>query len=260
MSNPAATGRFWICPQCHKHVPMRIDACACGFDRTTVPVKMREAQVGHREAEVPSSGGGFKSFALGALCMGLLAVGFLAWNRQPAPDSQPARRFVWEQPPQVVQNQPPQVVIVQPSQPPTLAEATAGGGGQPPQQVIRIEVPQSGDAHHSLPTPPANTAELDAQRQAAETQWLMQRGQVEARLKSAFVAFQQALCREMSGGVPLTQGAKNFDDYRNDYVSAKFQAAAFVESARGDVPSFVESERRPRTVYATACCWSSVPS
>lgn len=29
---------------------------------------------------------------------------------------------------------------------------------------------------------------------------------------------------------------------------------------RGDVPSFVETERRPLTVYATALFWSSVPS
>lgn len=37
-----ATGRFWLCPVCRKHVPSRADKCQCGFDRTTVKVAMRE--------------------------------------------------------------------------------------------------------------------------------------------------------------------------------------------------------------------------
>src|SRR5687767_13847512 len=46
-----ASGRFWLCPVCRKHVPSRNDKCQCGFDRTTVNVPMREAAV-------PSSGSG----------------------------------------------------------------------------------------------------------------------------------------------------------------------------------------------------------
>jgi hypothetical protein len=37
-------------------------------------------------------------------------------------------------------------------------------------------------------------------------------------------------------------------------------AQAFLSVGSGDVPSLVESERRPWTVYATTFCWSSVPS
>jgi len=28
-----ATQRFWICPQCKRHVPARLSACRCGFGR-----------------------------------------------------------------------------------------------------------------------------------------------------------------------------------------------------------------------------------
>jgi len=30
VSDPAATGQFWICPSCRKHVPVRSAACRCG--------------------------------------------------------------------------------------------------------------------------------------------------------------------------------------------------------------------------------------
>ena len=58
-----ATGRFWLCPVCQKHVPGRADKCQCGFDRTTVKVAMREVsspRVSTRyeaQLENPSRGG-----------------------------------------------------------------------------------------------------------------------------------------------------------------------------------------------------------
>ena len=46
-----AAGRFWICPECRRHVSTRMDVCHCGFDRTKVPVQMREVSSTHVETE-----------------------------------------------------------------------------------------------------------------------------------------------------------------------------------------------------------------
>jgi len=50
----------------------------------------------------------------------------------------------------------------------------------------------------------------------------------------------------------------------DSFVVAFLGTPSFEDTApalfTGDVPSFVESERRPLTVYATASCWSSAPS
>ena len=34
MSGAASSGQFWICPQCRKHVPVRLTTCQCGLSRS----------------------------------------------------------------------------------------------------------------------------------------------------------------------------------------------------------------------------------
>jgi hypothetical protein len=49
-------------------------------------------------------------------------------------------------------------------------------------------------------------------------------------------------------------------DYRELLTLLAYSNCAMAWRRNGDVPSLVESERRPLTVYATASSWSSVPS
>lgn len=67
MPGTAETGRVWLCPECRKHVPARKNACACGFDRTTVPVQMQEVNCSGRAAEPAwATDGALLGFDLGA--------------------------------------------------------------------------------------------------------------------------------------------------------------------------------------------------
>ena len=68
MSNPSETGRFWSCPECNRHVPSRNSACMCGFDKTKIPVQMRE--VSSRRADPPRE----RSFLRGLLPVTVIAV------------------------------------------------------------------------------------------------------------------------------------------------------------------------------------------
>jgi hypothetical protein len=167
--------------------------------------------------------------------MALIGVGMLAWNRESQSETASSRRIVWQQQPQ--QTQPPQVIILQAPSPPAEAQPTqpsAIPSTTEAQQVLRIELPQERSQAQQQEAPRRSEIE----ERAAETQWRMQRGQLEARLQSSFAEFKQAVCQEGTGGVPLVTGSKTYADYRNEYVSAKFQAAAFVESARrGGIPS-----------------------
>jgi hypothetical protein len=42
MTGSSATGRFWLCPECGKHVPGRRSSCVCGFDGSTLPESSKE--------------------------------------------------------------------------------------------------------------------------------------------------------------------------------------------------------------------------
>lgn len=45
MTGPSETSRSWPCPECGLQVAVRNNKCGCGFDRTTVPIRMPEVRV-----------------------------------------------------------------------------------------------------------------------------------------------------------------------------------------------------------------------
>lgn len=142
MATPSETGRFWICPECKRHVPTRKDACHCGFDRTQVPVRMREVS-----AQATSSAQPERSFIAGAwpfIAIALL-VGYIAYDRssrseppKPAPPSAP--------PAEDRPTPPPFVLSIPEAQAPTRDVAQGRPVPEMYQQqhpqTIRIEVPQ----------------------------------------------------------------------------------------------------------------------
>ena len=80
---PDATGRFWLCPQCRKHVPTRSNTCHCGFERTTDPVRMREVSSQPAATEQEPSNSLAKAVSLLAVtgCLALLYFSVVNWRQ-----------------------------------------------------------------------------------------------------------------------------------------------------------------------------------
>ncbi len=73
--------------------------------------------------------------------------------------------------------------------------------------------------------------------------------------------FTDRICLSLRIRVDTSVPAGLYDDFIA--IRVRFDAAPnydYYASLGGDVPPRVESERRPVTVYATASCWSNVPS
>jgi hypothetical protein len=93
MTDPRETGRFWLCPECRKHVPTRLDVCSCGFDRTKVPVQMREVSARPPSLEPPASRGSFSwtPWLLVFVLLGWIAYTQVSKPSQPSTGSPPPR-------------------------------------------------------------------------------------------------------------------------------------------------------------------------
>ncbi len=81
-----ASGRFWQCPKCHRHVPDRQDGCRCGYGRTADADRPSTAH-GTRTAapDAARQRTGFRSIVAGqavVLVLGI-AVGLARFRRTP---------------------------------------------------------------------------------------------------------------------------------------------------------------------------------
>lgn len=82
MASSGLTGRFWVCPECKRHVPVRSAQCQCGAERAAQPAGV--VQVSPRaETTAQETGGGSLSVGLGLAALLVVGLGIaLTHNRQ----------------------------------------------------------------------------------------------------------------------------------------------------------------------------------
>ena len=244
-----ASGRFWLCPVCRKHVASRNDKCQCGFDRTTVNVLMQEAmtpsatRIQTLERDEPRSN---LPWVVGLV----VALAASLWLWKAGKDSDRANAELRERTAQRMadrdssqqQQQMPQFVLV--PQPTRGQEAAA----PPPEPSTDLYAPPAApdNSHRSAQIPeqapsmvvvqPQNTDMAANMRAQQEMFWREKAMRAEAGLVSAAAAYVSAVCKEKLGGVPLA-GSGTYNDFRNQYVRALADVESLQDSARrGNVP------------------------
>ena len=246
MSAPSDTGRFWICPECKRHVPDRKDACLCGFDRTTVPVKMRE--VSAREPTAPQQSPSFLRVAWPVVLIAGL-VGYIAYDRLSRSSANPSQgsptptitvvAAVPRAAPAVdvqIRQEPNDVRI---RQEPNVDQQQPGAERHV--QVLRVEVPEQSAAPEAPSGRNAQQAseEAERRRQQAERDWQSATFRVISDLRTTKESYRVQLCSEFRSGIPIS----NTRDSRSDYVAARNAAIA-----HEDVPAWREPSRGRRRI------------
>jgi hypothetical protein len=146
MTDTSSTGRFWLCPQCRRHVPIRTDVCQCGSDRGKLTAKAEEVGLRTLPEKAPHSRGLLVALAVVLACGGLLYVGLRGFIKQEASEPTSSRMpRVREQPPQVIYvpvpvSAAPPVSPLQPEAVPT-PPVVAPDSPQPQPQVIVAQPP-----------------------------------------------------------------------------------------------------------------------
>ena len=141
MIGPSETGRFWLCLECRRHVTVRSDKCICGFDRTTVPVRMRE--VSASEGSAVENRRSLTSVAWPFVVIAAL-VGVIAYDKLGRPitagysEPEPARDAAATPTPIPLSDEVKAALDEAQPQPTTASIQES----VPPQQVLRIEIPQ----------------------------------------------------------------------------------------------------------------------
>jgi len=210
MTDSSATGRFWLCPQCQRHVPIRTDVCQCGLDRTKLPVRVREVGGLRPAPEKPRGSGGLvAALAVVLACGALLYLGVRGFMTQEGGGPQGFRKLR-------LRGQDPQVVYVPvpvasseatPPQPPsgeTTPSADGDGGAQKadpsldPRAVESAEPPAgllgaaATPAPQVPPTPEASTlSETDVRRAAGAAQFEREVQVLSAKADQADIAWRR---------------------------------------------------------------------
>jgi hypothetical protein len=252
MSVPSYIGRYWLCPECQRHVPVRKDACMCGLDRTTVLVPVREALV-HVPQSQPQESSAFATlwpFAVIAVFFGWIAYDGL--RREPTSALEGASPRVAasgvatpilgsveavEAPDDATDTTsiPRTVEVVAATddwtdtfseQPSSLPPAT------PQPQIVRVQVPQPEIAPASRVWTEdeyeRRSREEEAARRQQETEWRTRATRLIVLLRTTLAGYRQQVCSEARGGIAVS----TVRDNTGAYMSARAEAQALEESAR----------------------------
>jgi hypothetical protein len=252
MSVPSYIGRFWLCPECQRHVPVRKDACMCGLNRTTALDPVGEALVPVPRSQ-PREGSAFATlwpFAVIAALLGGIAYDGL--RREPTSALEGASPRVAASgvatpiPGSVEVAKAPDDATDTTSIPRTAEVVAATDDGTdtfseqhsslppatPQPQTARVQVPQREVAPASRvwteDSYERRSREEEAARPQQETEWRTRASRLIGLLRTALVGYRQQVCSEARGGIAVSTTRDNTGAYR----SAREEAQALEESAR----------------------------
>jgi hypothetical protein len=229
MNVSSPVGRFWRCPCCRRHVPVRKDACICGFDSTTAEVLVAT----HGQWQ-PRGRSAFTTLWLFAAIAVL--VGWISHDRLPV---QPADSPENSSPPVAVSpvatSKPVSVEVVEGSDDDMHAFSAKRSGlapATPQATILRNEAPRKEIASLSRASggdeDERRAREEEAARRQQETEWRTRAARLTERLRSAHAAYRSQVCSEARGGIAVSTTRDN----AGAYVSARTEAQALEESAR----------------------------
>lgn len=235
MNVPVSNGRFWLCPQCRRHVPVRKDACACGFDRTTAQVQVHEVAA-HAPESQPRQRSAFAT--VWAVALAAVLVGWIARDRLPGlkanspEDVAPAAAAsaVAASTPELVSAdvaKPPddgtQAPSAQRSSRPAATPQAPSDRAEPARQEVapshRVEAQDEDERR---------TREVEPARGRQETEWRTRAARLIEQLRTTHEEYRAQVCAEARGGIAVSTTR----DHTSPYVSARAEAQALEESAR----------------------------
>jgi len=233
MSVPSYIGRFWLCPECQRHVPVRKDACICGFDRTTVPVQFREVPM-HAPQSQPQERSAFATlWPLAVIAVLLGRVAYYEVRTKPAAALEGASARVEASGVATPIPGNVEVVATTDGRTDTFSEQRSSLPPATPQpRILRVEVPK-------LEVAPASqvwtedeyerqSREEETARRQQESEWRTRASRLIVELRTTVAGYRQQVCSEARAGIALSATRDN----TGAYMSARAEAQALEESAR----------------------------
>ena len=243
MSVLSPIGRFWLCRGCSRHVPVRNDACICGFHRNTAEVQVVEVATYAHSQPRPRSAFITRSLVAAAAVL----VGWIAHDRLPGQSAASPKNA---SPPVAVSPVAVSPVSVSPVaiSRPVSVEVVGGSDNEmhaalsAKRSSLAPATPQAPTFRNEAPRPeiaPAprasggdederRTREEEAAWRQQETEWRTRAASLTERLRSAHAGYRSQVCSETRGGIAVS----TTQDNAGAYVSARTEAQALEESAR----------------------------